>query len=627
MPLIQFANAQVTRLFNRFKPYTRTIKAGQLAYVYVTRHGGVTDVPKYGAWVEIVQVHEDHCVCRLVARDSRSRLHHNVGFFYRCAKNTLQRPPLPALLAWEQADLDAATGTEQALFRRLQAFVTNCNETTSSATPYHGFNFVEQYLNAIYGNANSRLAERFANQETRKDSRYWTAQYVPSQSRAAYWKHHREDLRKLGQRHSQRLKAIAALTTASDAAALRETLRNTRVDNRFVHTSTVERALLTQLLDKIKTDWGLVYGSCGHLAPREELTLTGSNGSLCPACVTRNTEMYGPLLVVLNPEGDTVRVFRQFAFTWEDGTLRSYAEPPVIGSYHSHKSTFTKSLPHITGQQPHKSVLKVGYELEFVRGRNPQHSDDYYVRDMRKRITEAVGSIIGTQPYCGFERDGSVDFELVSGYGPLDIHRAAVIGLLQGNPYGEALASHNGGRCGLHVHVDKPQSLMHAVRLQAFYNNPFNERLVRSVARRYQRDSGYAKIKANKGDMKAAANVYKNQTDSYATRAARIKRAITRLTDERYEVVNYTNANTAEIRVFRGSMIVNTVIACLEFAFMSWYFTRDTTLDQLTTDNFLSFISLPEWRHETQYLRRYLWGKGFKVWMPRKQERRATVEA
>ena len=334
---------------------------------------------------------------------------------------------------------------------------------------------------------------------------------------------------------------------------------------------------------------------------------------------------YGALTECLNRNGTTSRAFASYTHTWEDGSVRIYAEPPVIGGYHSNKSTFVKSLPHITGAMPSKNTLKVGYELEFCRGKAPKNSDEWFARDMLKRVRETF-KFLGGQPYCAFERDGSVDFELVSGYGPMDMHRAGVIALLQGNPYHGQLQSHDGGKCGLHVHLDKPQSLMHATRLVAFWNNPFNERLIRAVARRYGKNTGYAKFKGAAGDMVQAAKSYK-QNKSYYGKQDALRRAINGLSTERYDVCNFTNANTVEIRAFRGSMLVDTVLACIEFAYMSWYFARDTTSEQLTSDNFLAYISKTERRHESRYVRKFLWNRGFKVWMPKKQPRVHTVEA
>jgi hypothetical protein len=243
---------------------------------------------------------------------------------------------------------------------------------------------------------------------------------------------------------------------------------------------------------------------------------------------------------------------------------------------------------------------------------------------MHKRINAALTPVIGNQPYCGFERDGSVDFEMVSGYGPMDIHRAGVVALLQGNPFKNELQSHNGGRCGLHVHLDKPTSLMHATRLAAFYNNPFNEKIVRSVARRYGKNEGYAKFKPQVGDMSQSAKKLKNHRDYGYGKKDSLSKAITNLTSERYDVCNFLGNRTVEIRAFRGSMVVDTVLACLEFAFMSWYFARDTAADQLTTENFIRYIGKVEWRHESRYLRKYLRGKGFAVWMPKRPAKRVV---
>jgi hypothetical protein len=54
-------------------------------------------------------------------------------------------------------------------------------------------------------------------------------------------------------------------------------------------------------------------------------------------------------------------------------------------------------------------------------------------------------------------------------------------------------------------------------------------------------------------------------------------------------------------------------MACLEFAFITWFFARDTSQQQLNTENFLQYICLENNRRDTPHLRAYLLDKGFKV--------------
>jgi len=63
-----------------------------------------------------------------------------------------------------------------------------------------------------------------------------------------------------------------------------------------------------------------------------------------------------------------------------------------------------------------------------------------------------------------------------------------------------------------------------------------------------------------------------------------------------------------------------TIQACLEFSFLSWHFTKDASIKDLTMSKFLEFINKPENRSDSIYLREYLQSKGFmNVFVPNKK--------
>lgn len=314
---------------------------------------------------------------------------------------------------------------------------------------------------------------------------------------------------------------------------------------------------------------------------------------------------------------------------WPDGTLRPTAPPPVINGYHSSRQYFTKPMPNPDGTKANQMPY-IGVELEFVSAQNALRSNERCAIAMKEAVTAALPWVDTNNPYCLFERDGSVDFEMVTGYGPIATHREAMLAMFSGNPYARDLRSHDGGRCGIHVHLDKPKSLLHAVKLVKFWNDVANRSLIEAVARRY--GAGFAQNCPGKGDIKAVVkdamyNLRKRERyegkEDYRKHITNT--AITRLNDagqsadrgSRYVLCNFQNSKTVELRGFRGTLRVSTIIACIEFALMSWYFSRDSEPHKLGTDEFLKYISMPAWRHETRYLRQYLKTKGFDVWMPR----------
>lgn len=388
-----------------------------------------------------------------------------------------------------------------------------------------------------------------------------------------------------------------------------------------------------------------VHGVCGHLVPsegslrihsahsmylqleRSRVTFTNvaETGRLCPVCAERRRAE----LVVDNDNtedaNDPVYLVRSRAHHWHDGTWHDHPEPDIIGSYHTTSRRFTRPLPHMNGRAVTRLERPlVGYELEFIR-HNPSHPDQWYAREMHSRVAVALKDVVPSEKYMGFERDGSVDFELVSCYGPLDIHRTAIRAMFHDDPFEGSLRSHNGGRCGLHVHLDKPTSFLHAAKMTAFYHARENEALIKAVARRY--GQGYCQVHPDKAKMdtpsgKALVKEIARSVGGRVTRIDHLRNAISRLSTGRYEALNWGNPKTVEVRIFRGSMRVESIIACLEFAYLSWLFCRDVTSRELSSGNFLDFIGKPEWRKESAFLRRYLTRKGYRVWMPNAQAAR-----
>jgi hypothetical protein len=370
---------------------------------------------------------------------------------------------------------------------------------------------------------------------------------------------------------------------------------------------------------------------CGHYTTEANAAVTAvrrhhyNNETICQHCIDTQVNPVSGLLRYREYEGVYYDTGNIRFYTWDDGVERPNAPPPIIGNYHSSRNYFTGPMPNPNGTAATQTPY-LGVELEFVTASNAQRNNEQCARAIKVAIANALPWVTDSKPYCLFERDGSVDFEMVTGYGPISTHREALLAAFSGNPYKRDLRSHDGGRCGIHVHLDKPKSLLHAAKLVKFWNDPQNRPVIEAVARRYS--SGYAQACPGKADMKALAKDTLGNISSYdqanSTRERITQRAMTRLNEAgqssdrggRYVLCNFMNAKTVELRGFRGTLRVSTMIACIEFALMSWYFSRDTEPHLLTTQQFLYYIGKPRWRHETRYLREYLKQKGYDVWMP-----------
>jgi len=267
----------------------------------------------------------------------------------------------------------------------------------------------------------------------------------------------------------------------------------------------------------------------------------------------------------------------------------------IIGEYHSSK----RKVGHIPSEySDYKPRVLLGLELEM------EVSEDYDKSDRAEVIDSNIGYTHGTDGhqhrYCAFESDGSLDhgFEMVTGYTGLDIH-AKQLAFFKKPIRG--LRSHDTRTCGLHVHVCKSSmNLFHAAKLVLFVNGSDNQRLMRALARR-DGSARYAQIKNKKAEY------------SWLKRAKGSSNPLRNLNDDRYEALNFQNENTIEFRLFKGTLRYETIMSCLEFSFMAWHFSRDVGVNELTTDHFISYISKPENRKHTRFLREYLRSKGFNI--------------
>jgi len=261
-------------------------------------------------------------------------------------------------------------------------------------------------------------------------------------------------------------------------------------------------------------------------------------------------------------------------------------ESRFIGGYHSSKRKLGL-IP--TEFSKRETKIYMGLELEMEVG-------DGCDREAKaEELFEAIGVTPEGHNYCFLEDDGSLShgFEMVTGYTGLDVHAKQ----LEFFKHRWAdVKSHDTKTCGLHVHIcKKGMSMFHAAKLILFMHDSRNQRLFRTIARRD--GNRYSQVK--------------NKTADYAWLKHGKRNGMQRLNEDRYESVNFQPERTIEFRLFKGTLRYETIMSCLEFTYMAWFFSRDTGQQDLTTDNFLKFISQPDNRKDTINLRSFLRSKGF----------------
>jgi hypothetical protein len=265
-------------------------------------------------------------------------------------------------------------------------------------------------------------------------------------------------------------------------------------------------------------------------------------------------------------------------FEDEEYEEESEEESEVINRY-SFKP-FPKFHCFLTEKKEGEPPLFLGVELEIDDG-----GEDHYFAELILR-----------EGYPGFlyaKRDGSLrnGFEIVSHPATLAFHLIEAGWervLKKANDLG--YTSHDNKRCGLHIHInrtfwgpDDEDKEIGELKLLIFFERFWNE-IVR-FSRRTQ-----------------------SQIDRYCSRYGtdNLETAKRWNGDSRYFALNFQNRYTIEIRIFRGTLKLDTFFATLEFVHYLCYYLKQKTPHELQKTTWGSFIKgIPEWMVELKsYLKR-----------------------
>jgi hypothetical protein len=223
----------------------------------------------------------------------------------------------------------------------------------------------------------------------------------------------------------------------------------------------------------------------------------------------------------------------------------------------------------------------------WTRARNGRHNGfelevEYVGRGDREDVAGAINEAVnasGTRMH--FESDGSLadGFEMISF--PMSLPAAcALVSAALSVPEVTQLRSHDTTTCGLHVHISRAAlSKLTIAKMSAFLSAPDSKAFVKAFARRYG--------------------------NSYCNAHTR-KLAVAGVACDRYELLNVTNRDTVEFRLFRGSLSVQTVCASLEFCHALCDWAAVTAMSDLSVSSFLAFVFNPKNANDTRFLRSYV---------------------
>lgn len=189
------------------------------------------------------------------------------------------------------------------------------------------------------------------------------------------------------------------------------------------------------------------------------------------------------------------------------------------------------------------------------------------------------------------EQDGSLNhmgFEIITKYGDLN----PVLELAEHivSEIGDCCKSHYGENCGLHVHVSKIDCRMTNAKMLVFWNQKSNKDFVELFARRY--DSQYCMVSdIGEEDLEITSNIF-----------------------PRHSIVNVC-FNTVEVRAFRGTLRLSTLLACIELAYYSYEYCKVCNGSRLHYSYFLQWLK----GQDSNYIFPYLERKGKDNWIVNKE--------
>jgi len=337
---------------------------------------------------------------------------------------------------------------------------------------------------------------------------------------------------------------------------------------------------------------------CGEWEMRDEMQTPAFDDSsdVCRTCIDQNyvysdySEGYihrDDACTALNRHGERITIHCDeddfYYDDEEDCRVHHDYSPPsrVLRRYHTAKNNDDYSAVISEWTKQNDRFFGIELEVECRKG----HPGDYV-----DKLNDALNDgDAGAR--CFFEEDGSLSngFEIITQPMGLDTHYQ-FWEWLQDKSLTANLRSHDTSTCGLHVHVNRNNlNRLQINKMCVFIHSPDNRNLIKAIARRH--GVGYASMHAKKLG-----------TAHEPSRS-----------DPRYEAVNLTNRRTIEMRIFKGTLKHDSLLAALEFTHALVKFTAPASQAGfvLTTDKFMDFINADVMKPETRYLRNYLTAVGF----------------
>ena len=219
----------------------------------------------------------------------------------------------------------------------------------------------------------------------------------------------------------------------------------------------------------------------------------------------------------------------------------------VLNDYHTQKDY---GVVKFFGNADRRDEVHIGWELEV----DSDHRVD------RERIASGVKDIL--KDYICLEHDSSLNFgfEVISQVGTLDYNLSLMPKFKETFEFliENEMLSHDAGTCGLHIHLDRK-----------FFGNKEDSSIAKLL---YLFEKFRPEIMTfSRRTEDQASSWARSRKQNYGGEAGWIKKAVLDSKgylsyQNRYYSVNLSNADTIELRIFRGTLNVQTFEATLRFA-------------------------------------------------------------
>ena len=326
----------------------------------------------------------------------------------------------------------------------------------------------------------------------------------------------------------------------------------------------------------------LVHCSCGDVEFYGEEITDHRGNSYCGSCANDLREIDGEMY----SEDD--------CYYWgSDGEYHTEEEPEdddytPSSDYIESWGRSTDCMKHDRSFEPSPAGdLLMGIELEVESNRN----------SFSEAVDDTHYHFNGESQYAMFKRDGSLSdsgFEIVTAARKLGDH---IEKFSTWSPH-SSLRAWDPGTCGLHVHIDSRG--FNALTLGKFLmliNEHGNKGLIKRIAGRHPLDGGNAQSYCAASDQSILENPSKALKGNHTSRYRMVN--LCNLGYEERGRLKVTNVerdckgsySTIELRIFRGTLRKERLLAQLEFTHAAIMFCRTASWSQLNEGAFKSWLT------------------------------------